>query len=525
MKRLLTSALFVTMFLTLSGCSESTPVLLETQVAVSSRGITVDVVAKESWSSGYNGAIKVTNNGFGATITAFEVGFRLNTGAGINSPWVGTITGSGPYLAANPSWVSIAAGQTFEMGFAGTGSFTQSTITSLKVNGQTIPLGTSGDTTKPTVSLQSSSSNITTAGSITLTAAATDNVGVSKVEFFDSSTLIGTDTASPYTKSVTFVAGTSGTKNFTAKASDAAGNSQTSSRVTVTYNIPGTPPPPPSGFYVDPNSSPLQWANANPNDSKASLIRNKIGNVPMARWFTFTSGIQGAVDSFVDAATAAGKIALMVAYNIPGRDCGQHSSGGAGSPDAYKTWINEFAAGIGNRKAYVILEPDALPLVSGCANSTNTVTSLLSYAVDKFKAVSPNAKVYLDAGHSAWRSVDDISNLLSSAGVARAAGFSLNTSNYQTTASSKTYGDQVSSSLGGAKYVIDTSRNGNGPNGGEWCNPSGRKIGAASALVNQGALEAYLWVKIPGESDGNCGIGIGSSAGQFLPQAAYDMAK
>ncbi|NJK46493.1 MAG: glycoside hydrolase family 6 protein [Pleurocapsa sp. SU_196_0] len=197
----------------------------------------------------------------------------------------------------------------------------------------------------------------------------------------------------------------------------------------------------------------------------------------------------------------------------------------AGSPDAYKTWINEFAAGIGTRKAIVILEPDALPLVSGCAASTSTVTGLLAYAVDKFKTVSPNAKVYLDAGHAAWKSVSEISGLLSSAGVARAAGFSLNTSNYQTTANSKTYGDQVSASLGGAKYVIDTSRNGNGPNGGEWCNPSGRKIGAAPALVNQGALEAYLWVKIPGESDGNCGIGMGSSAGQFLPQAAYDMAK
>ncbi|NJK43758.1 MAG: hypothetical protein HC933_05275, partial [Pleurocapsa sp. SU_196_0] len=182
MKRSLASALFATMFFTLSGCSESTLAPLTPQVAVSGRGVTVDVVVKESWGSGYNGAIKVTNNGFGATITTFEVGFRLNTGAGISSPWVGTITGSGPYLATSPSWASIAAGQILEMGFGGTGTFTQSTITSLKVNGQTITLGSSGDTTKPTVSLRSSSSNVTTASSITLTATATDNVGVSKVE-------------------------------------------------------------------------------------------------------------------------------------------------------------------------------------------------------------------------------------------------------------------------------------------------------------------------------------------------------
>jgi ABC-type uncharacterized transport system auxiliary subunit len=46
-----------------------------------------------------------------------------------------------------------------------------------------------GDTTKPTVSLASSSTNITTAGSITLTATASDNVGVTKVEFFDGATV------------------------------------------------------------------------------------------------------------------------------------------------------------------------------------------------------------------------------------------------------------------------------------------------------------------------------------------------
>jgi endoglucanase len=29
------------------------------------------------------------------------------------------------------------------------------------------------------------------------------------------------------------------------------------------------------------------------------------------------------------------------------------------------------------------------------------------------------------------------------------------------------------------------------------------------------------WIKVPGESDGNCGVGAGSSAGQFLPEVAY----
>lgn len=67
---------------------------------------------------------------------------------------------------------------------------------------------------------------------------------------------------------------------------------------------------------------------------------------------------------------------------------------------------------------------------------------------------------------------------------------------------------------------MDTSRNGNGSNG-QWCNPSGRRIGTPTRTG--GGAEMLLWIKTPGESDGNCGIGTGSRAGQFLPEAAYKM--
>ncbi|ELP69210.1 endoglucanase 1 family protein, partial [Streptomyces turgidiscabies Car8] len=69
-------------------------------------------------------------------------------------------------------------------------------------------------------------------------------------------------------------------------------------------------------------------------------------------------------------------------------------------------------------------------------------------------------------------------------------------------------------------FVVDTSRNGNGSNG-QWCNPSGRKLGTPTQLG--GGAEMLLWIKVPGESDGNCGAGSGSSAGQFLPEVAYKM--
>ena len=119
-----------------------------------------------------------------------------------------------------------------------------STVVSVKINNQTIPIGGGGggggdDPIPPTVTLSASSTSVTTAGTITLSANATDNVGVARVEFFDGATLISTDTAAPYTTSVALTAASNGTHSYTAKATDATGNTKTSTPVSVTVNIPG----------------------------------------------------------------------------------------------------------------------------------------------------------------------------------------------------------------------------------------------------------------------------------------------
>ena len=97
-----------------------------------------------------------------------------------------------------------------------------------------------GDTTKPSVSLGTSSTNITTAGSITLTATASDNVGVTKVEFFDGASKLGEDSSAGdgFTQAVTLASSNNGSKSYTAKAFDAAGNTQTSAALVVTVAIP-----------------------------------------------------------------------------------------------------------------------------------------------------------------------------------------------------------------------------------------------------------------------------------------------
>ncbi|MDG4788863.1 glycoside hydrolase family 6 protein [Micromonospora sp. WMMD1102] len=283
-----------------------------------------------------------------------------------------------------------------------------------------------------------------------------------------------------------------------------------------------------SGFYVNPNSSPASWVAANPGDGRANAIRTSIAQKPMASWFGNWSGdIGSAVGNYVGAADAVDKLPLLVAYNLPGRDaCGGHSGGGAGSVAAYDAWISAFAGAIGNRPAVVVLEPDSLGDFN-CMNQgqINDRVGMLSRAANQFRTRAPNTWAYLDAGNPGWVDARTMAQRLNSAGVGNAHGFALNVSNYFTTGENTNYGNNVANTLrnsyGYSKpFVIDTSRNGNGANG-QWCNPGGRRIGTSTQMG--GGAEMLLWLKTPGESDGNCGVGSGSSAGQFLPEVAYKM--
>ncbi len=351
----------------------------------------------------------------------------------------------------------------------------------------------------------------------------------------------------------------------------------------------------------------------------AALVTDLV-ETPQAVWFTggTAADVRRAVHETVAKAAAHRQVPVLVAYNIPFRDCAQYSGGGASSTAAYQEWINGFAAGLGDHRAIVLVEPDSLGIIpfntdiNGNAEWCQPDLSQagltpqeanqgrydqLNYAVDKLEG-DRNVRVYLDGTHAAWLGVGDIAQRLVKAGAQRAQGFFENVSNYQYTADTTFYGTWISDCIayatqvnagdfancpnqywnggpdgtkiadllgpwtGGAlnpygvwsdtsddpslntsgltaryasmlgstqptsDFVIDTSRNGNGPDdmstyaaapynqpssvisalvGGNWCNPPGRGLGLRPT-TNTGVplLDAYLWVKIPGESDGQC---------------------
>jgi len=170
----------------------------------------------------------------------------------------------------------------------------------------------------------------------------------------------------------------------------------------------------------------------------------------------------------------------------------------------------------------------------------------------------PGTSVYLDAGHSQWlgwprnlkKSVGIFKQVLASAGGAeRVRGFAVNVSNYNPVhdpTTKRTSPDEPSpdesayvrefgaaltkAGVSGKAFLIDTSRNGR-PNirtdPGSWCNVKGAGLGERPRIAPELSVDAYVWIKPPGDSDGtsnrkaarfdeNC---VGDDAAPNAPEA------
>ena len=280
-------------------------------------------------------------------------------------------------------------------------------------------------------------------------------------------------------------------------------------------------------LYVDPHSQAAQHADSmrrsNPHDAGEL---DKIAKHSQADWFgdwNTNATVQQAVADRRRTIRQAGAMPVFVAYDIPLRDCGGYSGGGALSPASYQEWIRNFTAGVGRGVAAVVLEPDALAGMDCLsAQDQSTRLALLRYAVRTLTS-HPKTAVYLDAGHSGWQTADVMADRLRRADVADARGFSLNVSNFDLTRNERRYGVDIVTRLGGKHFIVDTSRNGLGSSG-DWCNPPGRALGhRPTTVTHRGRVDAYLWIKRPGESDGTCNGG--PPAGQWWTDYAVGLAE
>lgn len=293
---------------------------------------------------------------------------------------------------------------------------------------------------------------------------------------------------------------------------------------------------PATGFTVSPLSQTRVWLRAHPADRRAAALRSALGAQPDALWLTGGARDLPNLRDLLTLARRTSTTPIIALYNIPGRDDGLTGPTALVSAAAYRAWVDTVAAVVGRANALIVIEPDALWLAdrqfrrdqAGLAARIASVR----YAASTL-ARNPNANVYLDAGTSSGSvGPTRMATMLRQAGVTDRIGFAVNVSSFAPGPAITAYAQRIRTALIGggvaySHYVVDTSRNGNPVwDNNTWCNPPNRKVGSRPTARPSPAapgLDANLWVKAPGTSDGSCGVGRGSSGGDFLPSVALAM--
>ena len=258
-------------------------------------------------------------------------------------------------------------------------------------------------------------------------------------------------------------------------------------------------------------------------DVETADILEAISCVPQGIWVSAQNAEWqlAQVQEDITLAQQQEKIPVFVIYNGPNHTDAtwRHVESG----QAYEQWIRAFGNTMGNSLAWVIIEPDALPLAfTYSAPEREKRLRELQAAVQILKETSPQAKVYLDAGHGQWKSPNVIAGFLWGAGIAYADGFALNISNHQTIETEISYGTEISKQTNNAHFIIDVGQTGQKVQTQEWCNAVGRALGALPTLdTGNTSIDAFLWVKPPGESDGTCNGG--PPAGKFWLDYALEL--
>lgn len=245
-------------------------------------------------------------------------------------------------------------------------------------------------------------------------------------------------------------------------------------------------------------------------------------------WLTdMTSNPYETIDSLggdIAQANAKGQVPVVVSYFINGRDKAEnaggaaHSAGGASSAAEWRQYYQTMSREIGNGKAIVVMEPDAL---GHSVNDNNfTKANLIREAVEYLRGANSNIKIGLDIGNSAWmrNHVGEAVNMLKAAGMEYADYFTSNIAQSESLGNEIAHIEKMITALEaqgieGKKGIIDTSRNGLGPGDGAIFNPKHVSLGHKPTFnTHSEYVAAYLWLKTPGQWDGGGGI----RAGQFV---------
>ena len=302
-------------------------------------------------------------------------------------------------------------------------------------------------------------------------------------------------------------------------------------------------------FFRNPDYAKQVMATAAAHPEMAKQLE-QVAAQPTAVWLDTIAAAQKVSEVLDVAAKQAGSdgkpvLTVFVVYDLPNRDCSAKASAGElsveqnGEERYKKEFIDKIAeqfAAHPEQRIVAIIEPDSLPNlatnlnVPRCAQSDQVYRRSIAYAVSKLAA--PNTALYLDAAHAGWLGWEGnrqkiaaiYKDVLTQAGGAdKIRGFATNVSNYNTVDGGDgkklgaanpcpdegTYIRKLNQALeaqglGGKRFLIDTARGGRVVRStwGNWCNIKDAGLGPRPQASPSELIDAYYWVKPPGESDG-----------------------
>jgi cellulose 1,4-beta-cellobiosidase len=283
---------------------------------------------------------------------------------------------------------------------------------------------------------------------------------------------------------------------------------------------------------------------------KAAQMR-AIAEQPTALWLDRIAALEALRDflgAAMDRQRAVGRrvVPVIVVYDLPNRDCAASASAGEllAEENGEARYRSEFIDPIAREIAkfpdlsvVAILEPDSLPNmatnmeVPKCSASADLYKRSVAYAISKLS--TPNTYLYVDAAHAGWLGWDGNREAIAeifaevlqmAGGPDRIRGFATNVSNYN--ALDGDWGAELEVSnpcpneyqyvqkldetlrtkgITGKGYIIDTGRNGvaqTRSKWGHWCNVRNAGLGERPQVAPRRLVDAFFWVKPPGESDG-----------------------
>lgn len=254
----------------------------------------------------------------------------------------------------------------------------------------------------------------------------------------------------------------------------------------------------------------------------------------------------------------------FVVYDLPDRDCSALASNGELKIDEdglvrYKRdYIDRIAELLQAKPEYknlrivAVVEPDSLPNavtntdLPSCSKAASTYKEGVTYAIKKLSTLD-NVYIYLDMAHSGWLGWDHGDKaaqvykevMESAGGESLVQGFATNVSNYSAlkepfnpyddqnanqdlivnfyewnrVIDETTYVNAMHARFPNHHFLIDTGRNGwmaqpsgvpleNRTHRGNWCNLDNAGIGERPQAAPMDGVDAYVWIKPPGASDG-----------------------